>query len=81
MPDREFEKERDLSYNTMLSEREDLWKHKSTGMRCHTCMFWVPKHGKLGRCRRHCPEVSNGWPVTFEDDWCGDHKLDKDISK
>jgi len=29
----------------------------------------------LGRCRRHCPTMS-GFPVMFETDWCGDHKLE-----
>jgi hypothetical protein len=30
----------------------------------------------LGRCRRHAPTM-NGYPVVFDDDWCGDHKLDE----
>jgi hypothetical protein len=30
----------------------------------------------LGRCRRHAPTM-NGYPAVFEDDWCGDHKLDE----
>jgi hypothetical protein len=30
----------------------------------------------LGRCRRHAPTMS-GYPVVFETDWCGDHKLDE----
>jgi hypothetical protein len=30
----------------------------------------------LGRCRRHAPTVA-GWPAIFEQDWCGDHKLDE----
>jgi len=32
--------------------------------------------GALGRCRRHAPTM-NGYPATFESDWCGDHKLDE----
>jgi len=55
----------------------DLWKHKSTGMRCHTCMYFVTKEKTLGRCRRHAPRIE-GWPAVYEQDWCGDHKLDKD---
>ena len=31
---------------------------------------------KLGRCRRHAPTM-NGYPAAFEQDWCGDHKLDE----
>ena len=63
----------------------DRWIHWSIGMRCRTCMYFVEKHGTmpiradqdhLGRCRRHAPTM-NGWPVMFEGDWCGDHKLDE----
>lgn len=32
--------------------------------------------GHIGRCRRHAPTM-NGYPVVFEIDWCGDHKLDE----
>lgn len=32
--------------------------------------------GYVGRCRRHAPTM-NGYPVAFELDWCGDHKLDE----
>jgi hypothetical protein len=32
----------------------------------------------LGRCRRHAPKVSEGWPAVWENDWCGDHKLDEE---
>jgi len=60
----------------------DPWKHRSKGMVCATCMFFVIKvtdhpHVKtLGRCRRHAPTM-NGYPAVFESDWCGDHKLDE----
>lgn len=66
--------------------RGDPWEHRSEGMRCSTCMWYVPKgHGPQpvgtsgilvprGRCRRHAPTMS-GYPVVFPDDWCGDHKL------
>lgn len=30
----------------------------------------------IGRCRRHAPTMS-GFPVVFDTDWCGDHKLDE----
>lgn len=54
----------------------DNWAHRSTGMRCKTCMWWVPKGDcHIGRCRRHAPTMS-GFPVVYDDDWCGDHKLD-----
>lgn len=67
----------------------DPWIHRSRGMQCRTCMWFVVKKpsgdptfppneiGKnLGRCRRHAPSM-NGYPAVFEDDWCGDHKLDE----
>ena len=67
---------------------EDNWKHRSAGMKCGTCMWFVPKidgdpigptnlakASTLGRCRRHAPTLS-GWPTMFVTDWCGDHKLD-----
>lgn len=61
----------------------DPWAHRSIGMRCRTCMFYVEKVDeankdmgaqKVGRCRRHAPTM-NGYPVVYEIDWCGDHKL------
>jgi hypothetical protein len=52
----------------------DNWIHRSTGMLCKTCMYYVPKSIEKGRCRRHAPTMS-GWPVLFPTDWCGDHKL------
>jgi hypothetical protein len=56
-------------------ETRDPWMHRSTGMRCKTCMWYVAK-GRLGRCRRHSPTMS-GYPVVKDGDWCGDHKLDE----
>ena len=64
----------------------DNWKHRSEGMRCKTCMYYVPKMTlnmvdkvEIGRCRRHAPTMS-GFPVVFEGDWCGDHKIDENKS-
>jgi hypothetical protein len=63
----------------------DLWKHRSKGMCCATCMWFVAKAPAditgtpgthLGRCRRHAPSM-NGYPAVFTNDWCGDHKLDE----
>jgi hypothetical protein len=60
----------------------DPWKHRSSGMTCATCMWYVEKAPTgqrtriLGRCRRHAPTM-NGYPVVFPADWCGDHKLDE----
>jgi len=62
----------------------DPWIHRSKGMSCHSCMWYVEKiknttslnAAPIGRCRRHAPTM-NGYPVVFETDWCGDHKLDE----
>lgn len=61
--------------------QSDPWIHRSKGMSCQTCMWYVDKKKvvgdtKLGRCRRHAPTM-NGYPVVFPNDWCGDHKLDE----
>ena len=63
----------------------DPWKHRSRFMRCQTCMSFVLKEAKMmpeqgtriGRCRNHSPTM-DGYPVVFEPDWCGDHKLDEE---
>jgi len=63
---------------------KDPWKHRSKGMGCHSCMWFVMKSKNensenttpIGRCRRHAPTM-NGYSVVFETDWCGDHKLDE----
>ncbi len=54
----------------------DPWQHRSVGMRCHTCMWWVVKSADVGRCRRHAPTMG-GYPVVRRMDWCGDHRLDE----
>ena len=62
---------------------DDPWKHRSKGMLCRSCMYFVPKVNdedkpalNVGRCRRHAPTM-NGYPVVFDHDWCGDHKLNE----
>lgn len=61
----------------------DPWVHRANGMRCKTCMWFVPKQltaklgvTDLGRCRRHAPTMS-GFPVVFVNDFCGDHRIDE----
>lgn len=79
----------DLEKGESKMNELDPWKHRSSGMRCKTCMWFVPKQTvrqgtiseaepvyHLGRCRRHAPTI-NGYPVVFVSDWCGDHKLDE----
>ena len=53
----------------------DRWTGRNQ-MICQTCMYFMPKNLDLGRCRRHAPTMK-GWPVLFNSDWCGDHKLDE----
>lgn len=67
---------------------KDPWTHRSEGMRCKTCIWFVEKVRqptpdadvnplvKIGRCRRHAPTM-NGYPVVFAADWCGDHRVDE----
>lgn len=69
---------------TTFAAPRDPWKHRSAGMSCATCMWFVEKTPqvdagvavKIGRCRRHAPTM-NGYPAVFPTDWCGDHKLDE----
>ena len=71
----------------------DPWKHRSQGMKCGTCMWFVAKIAilpgtidtpnpvyNIGRCRRHAPSMG-GYPVVFVNDWCGDHRLDENKIK
>lgn len=76
--------------NPIFEEGEEMlndpWKHRSVGMLCKTCMWFVEKVNNkksedepmvmFGRCRRHAPTM-NGYPAVFGNDWCGDHKLDE----
>lgn len=39
-------------------------------------MYYSVKKDSIGRCRRRSPTMG-GWPVMFETDWCGDHKIDE----
>ena len=57
--------------------KQDNWAGRSTMMICCNCMYYMPKGGGLGRCRRHAPVTQQGWPVVFTSDWCGDFKLDE----
>ena len=63
----------------------DPWVHRSAGMRCKTCIWFVAKEQSgamkpdatmVGRCRRHAPTMG-GYPVVYQTDWCGDHRIDE----
>ena len=51
---------------------DDLWAHRSTAMKCASCMFYTNF-----RCRRHAPTLQ-GYPAVYPADWCGDYKKSKD---
>jgi hypothetical protein len=61
--------------------KKDPWKHRGASMRCASCMWFAPKvvgdvASPLGRCRKRAPTL-DGYPAVFNEDWCGDHKLDE----
>ena len=70
----------------LFKNQADPWIHRSDNMRCKTCMWFVEKKRDnplsypgcpvVGRCRRHAPSM-NGYPVVFNNDWCGDHRVDE----
>ena len=70
----------------VAKQSADPWVHRSSGMKCRTCMWFVGKEPQaltvtvksheVGRCRRHAPTMG-GYPVVYMTDWCGDHRLDE----
>jgi hypothetical protein len=61
----------------------DPWAGRSEGMRCKTCISFVPKgnvvdeaKGAFGRCRAHAPTMRGFVPV-WGMDWCGEHRIDE----
>jgi hypothetical protein len=61
----------------------DNWIFRSRNMKCQTCVYYVEKTAVvdgtrpvIGRCRRGAPTMK-GFPVVFQTDWCGDHRLDE----
>lgn len=41
---------------------------------CETCTYSFGE-GAVGQCRRHAPGPA-GFPVIFDNGWCGDHRMD-----
>ncbi len=74
-------------------KQEDPWQHRSSGMRCKTCMWFCPKKSDPESTMvggpiftpqvyhvgrcRRHAPTMNGYPVVFVNDWCGDHKLNE----
>lgn len=78
----------DVKTEALKMERpdpRDPWQHRSSGMQCLTCMWYLRKGpgeravGKkeIGRCRRRAPTMA-GFPAVFPGDWCGDHKINEE---
>ncbi len=68
-------------------DKIDEWEDRKGKMKCSKCIWFVEKKSerilapageanKIGRCRRHSPSM-NGYPLVFQKDWCGDHKLNE----
>lgn len=48
---------------------------------CETCAWWASNmyltNGQ-SQCRRRAPmQQGNAWPITSEDDWCGEWESEK----
>ena len=72
-------REAEMYRSMRTAQTDDPWEHRSEGMRCRTCMWYVAKKGggrEIGRCRRHSPTMS-GYPAVYPGDWCGDHKVNE----
>lgn len=51
-------------------------------MGCSDCAYWEPIDDDAGQCRRNAPRpraVDTGWrwPITNDDDWCGEWEADE----
>lgn len=78
--------ERESVRESIKQSINDPWIHRSSSMRCSSCIWFVHKlkapiphpgdSKEVGRCRRHAPTM-NGYPVVFLSDWCGDHRIDE----
>lgn len=54
-------------------------KDRAKSMICVSCIHFVSKTESIGRCRKHAPTL-NGWPAVYITDWCGDYKIDENMS-
>lgn len=59
--------------NNLKVKMQDNWKNKNSEMVCDLCFFYVNF-----RCRRNAPTIK-GFPAVYPTDWCGEHKLGKEI--
>lgn len=59
----------------------DNWSDRST-MVCETCLHFAPQKpgSPAGRCRRRSPGADGaGWPAVMPTDWCGEHKIAREL--
>jgi len=42
--------------------------------KCKDCKWWKEfgPDESGGHCHRHAPKPEVGWPITVENDWCGE---------
>lgn len=68
-----------------MENNNDPWVHRAEGMKCRSCIWFVSKEKLgvmkpealiVGRCRKHAPTMG-GYPVVYQTDWCGDHRIDE----
>lgn len=68
--------DKDAPLPTLEYNPDDNWANRMAGRRCKLCIHYVAKAGGIGRCRRRAPTIE-GYPVVFDQDWCGEFKLDE----
>lgn len=56
-------------------ENKPMWENREEDAYCKNCVWFMSKMNGLGRCRRHAPTII-GFPQVFENDICGDIRLD-----
>jgi hypothetical protein len=87
MPETAFGRPEVMRQTAQIAKQSaDPWVHRSSGMKCRTCIWFVGKEPQaltvtvksheVGRCRRHAPTMG-GYPVVYMTDWCGDHRIDE----
>lgn len=52
----------------------DNWQDMKTFV-CNTCMWYLNT-----RCRKHAPNLG-GFPAVYSTDFCGDHKMKKELMR
>lgn len=53
---------------------KDNWVAHTSTHTCKFCMWFKAKTNKVGRCIINAPTIK-GFPVVYETDTCGEHRL------